>query len=86
MAKTPEFKSEQAESEFWDTHDSIDYMDSSVEIDVEFIDARPRKSQISLRLDPQTITQLKKVAERRGIGYQTLIRMWVLERLEREAG
>src|SRR3954453_7012783 len=86
MAKIPQFASEQEEADFWDTHDSMDYMDDMTEIDVTIIDARPHKNQISLRLDSQTITRLKTAAGRRGIGYQTLIRMWVMERLEQEAG
>ena len=84
MAKTPKFASLQEEADFWDTHDSTDYLDDTTEVDVTFVDARPRKTQISLRLDPQTIAQLKAVAARQGIGYQTLIRMWVMERLRQE--
>ena len=45
---------------------------------------KPAKKQISLRLDDKTINQLKLVADRKGIGYQTLIRMWVIERLNIE--
>ncbi len=85
MAKTPQFASDQEESDFWDTHSFVDYMDDVTEIDVTFVDARPRKAQISLRLDRETITRLKVVAQQRGIGYQTLIRMWVMERLNQEA-
>ncbi len=84
MAKTPKFASDQEEADFWDTHDSTNYMDDTVEIDAVIIDARPNKSPISLRLEPETIARLKEVAGRKGIGYQTLIRMWVLERLNSE--
>ena len=84
MAKTPKFATLQEEADFWDTHDSTDYLDNTTAVDVTFVAARPRKAQISLRLDPQTIAQLKTVATRRGVGYQTLIRMWVLERLSQE--
>lgn len=86
MAKIPQFASEQEESNFWDTHSFTDYLDDTTEVNVTFIDARPRKEQISLRLDRETITRLKTVARQRGIGYQTLIRMWVMERLNQEAG
>lgn len=85
MAKLPQFASEQEESDFWDTHSLADYMDDMVEVDVRCVNARPRKEQISLRLDRETITRLKAVAQQRGIGYQTLIRMWVMERLNQEA-
>jgi antitoxin component of RelBE/YafQ-DinJ toxin-antitoxin module len=38
---------------------------------------------VSLRLDDKTINELKKIAERKGIGYLELVRMWVLENLEK---
>ena len=84
MAKIPKFASEQEESDFWDTHDSTDYLDDTTPEDVIFVDARPNKTQISLRLEPDTIAKLKEVARRKGVGYQTLIRMWVMERLGQE--
>jgi predicted DNA binding CopG/RHH family protein len=86
MPKLPKFAHDQEESDFWDTHSTVDYLDETTPVDVTIIDARPRKTQISLRLDPPTITQLKRAARRRGIGYQTLIRMWGMERLSQEPG
>ena len=83
MAKTPQFATDQEKSDFWDTHNSTDYLDDTTEVDVVIIDARPR---LSFWLDRETITRLKAVARQRGIGYQTLIRMWVMERLNQEAG
>lgn len=84
MSKLPQFVSEQEEAGFWDTHDSIEYITDTQEVEVTFVDARPCKKQISLRLEPETIEQLKAVAKRKGIGYQTLIRMWLKERLAEE--
>lgn len=84
MAKIPKFSSLQEESDFWDTHDSTDYLDETAPVDITFIDARPNKTQISLRLEPETISKLKELAKRKGVGYQTLIRMWVMERLAQE--
>lgn len=84
MPKIPEFQSEQEESDFWDTHSATEFFDETTPVDVQFVDARPRKTLISLRMDPETIAELKRVAHARGIGYQTLIRMWVLERLAQE--
>lgn len=84
MAKIPVFKDEKEESDFWDTHEVTDYLDELIPVDITFVDARPNKTPISLRLEPETITRLKEVAGRKGIGYQTLIRMWVMERLNSE--
>jgi predicted DNA binding CopG/RHH family protein len=85
-SKIPKFASEQEEADFWDTHSITDYLDELTSVEVTVVDARPHKEQISLRLDRQTITQLKAIARKRGIGYQTLIRMWVMERLAQEPG
>ena len=82
--KLSHFKTEQEEAEFWDSHDSTDYFDETEEVKVAFVDARPTMKQISLRLDPVIIEQLKQVAQTKGIGYQTMIRMWVMERLQDE--
>ena len=84
MSKLPKFATEQEESSFWDTHDSTEFLDDTEPVEVTFVDARPRKKQISLRLDAKAIDALKAIARRKGIGYQTLIRMWVMERLAQE--
>ena len=83
--KIPQFKTEQEEADFWDSHDSTDFLDETKAINVTFVDARPSMKQISLRLDPSIIDKLKSLAVGKGIGYQTMIRMWVMERLGQEA-
>jgi predicted DNA binding CopG/RHH family protein len=82
--KIPQFKTEQEEAEFWDSHDSTDFLDETEAVHVTFVDARPSMKQISLRLEPSVIDQLKSLATVKGIGYQTMIRMWVMERLGQE--
>ena len=82
--KIPQFKTEQEEAEFWDSHNSIDFLDETESVKVTFVDARPAMKQISLRLDAAVIDQLKSLAGGKGIGYQTMIRMWVMERLGQE--
>ncbi len=84
MKKISEFKTLQEEANFWDTHDSTDFLDETEAVNVTFVDARPAMKQISLRLDPSVIDQLKSLATSKGIGYQTMIRMWVMERLGNE--
>ncbi len=84
MTKLPQFTSEQEEAAFWDTHDSTEFLEDTTPVDVTFVDARPPKKLISLRLDPAAIEKLKAVAHKKGVGYQTLLRMWVMERLALE--
>jgi predicted DNA binding CopG/RHH family protein len=81
MKKIPKFRSEKEEADFWSTHDSADYLSETKEVKVKF--TRPKKILVSLRLDENTIAKLKKIAESKGIGYLELVRMWVLENLNK---
>jgi len=81
MKKIPKFKSEKEEADFWAAHDSIDYLSDTKEVKATFI--RPKKKLVSLRLDEKTINKLKRIADSKGIGYLELIRMWVLESLNK---
>lgn len=79
MKKIPKFKSEKEEAAFWATHDSADYLTETKEVKAKF--SRPKKKLVSLRLDDNTIKELRKIADSKGIGYLQLVRMWVLENL-----
>jgi predicted DNA binding CopG/RHH family protein len=85
VPKIPQFANEQEEAEFWATHDATKFLGETEPVNVTFVDARPPKKQISLRLDPNVIDKLKAIATQKGVGYQTLIRMWVMERLVQES-
>jgi len=80
----PKFATEDEGRAFWATHDSTRYFDSMPEVKETIRDARPKKRAISIRVDEPALTRLKTVAAKKGLGYQTLMRMWVLERLEKE--
>ncbi len=76
--KVPKFKSLKEEREFWDTHDSTDYLDDfEVAKDVVFV--RPKKEVISLRLDPTIIKKLKELADREGLLPTTYARMLIIK-------
>ena len=81
--RIPKFKSEQEEAKFWHTHSVTDYLHELKEVhNVKF--PKPRKRLISVRMDDAMIKPLKKIAAAKGIGYLTLIRIWIAERLFRE--
>ncbi len=86
----PKFSSLQEESDFWDNVDLGEYWDEFEPVDEPIIDARPPKKPISLRLDPHVIDETKRIAGRYGLGYQSLLRVFILEGLarfrRREAG
>ena len=92
--KIPKFKSQKEEIEFWDTHDLTDYLDDMEEVKEpielsaglksKIIRRRHAKKLLTLRLDKDLIDKAKRVARKKAIGYQTLMRMWIAEGLNRE--
>jgi hypothetical protein len=81
----PKFKSRKEEAEFWDTHDFSDYWDDFKPVRVRFAKKLSLSEGITIRLDAGTIIALRKTAEEMGIGPTTLARMWIIERLKRNA-
>jgi predicted DNA binding CopG/RHH family protein len=67
-------------AEFWDTHDSTDYLDQMEEIEVEITIPQDFRV-ISLRLETEDIIRAKRLARRKGIPYTVLLRMWIKEKL-----
>ena len=83
----PKFRNEQEEREFWTTHDTTAYFDfsKSNRVDIEFdreIEA-PVKS-ISLRLPREMLNQLKVLANKKDIPYQSLIKVYLAEKIAEE--
>lgn len=82
--KVPKFKSLKEEREFWDTHDSTDYLDDfEVTKDVVFV--RPRKEVISLRLDPKIVRKLRELADKEGLPPTTYARMLIVKGIRERA-
>ncbi len=82
--RIPELKTDEEVADFWDTHSFADYAaDTEVVTDAHF-PARPLK-QICLRLAPSQIERVKRIAASKGVGYQTLLRMWITERVREES-
>ena len=76
--KVPKFKNLKEEREFWDTHNSTDYLDDfEVTKDVVFV--RPKKEVISLRLDPNIVNKLKELADKEGLPPTTYARMLIVK-------
>ena len=83
MEKLPKFKSAQEEAEFWETHSPLDFPGEFEEVKEPIVDRRGRKKGIYIRVDPDVIMAGRIIGAQRGIGYQTLFRMWIMEGLVR---
>ncbi|HCC69246.1 MAG TPA: hypothetical protein DEP99_05105 [Nitrospiraceae bacterium] len=84
LKKIPKFKSEKEEAEFWATHDSAEYIDYSKAKRVLFPKLKPTTKSISIRLPESLIEHIKVLANKRDIPYQSLMKMFLVERIEKE--
>jgi predicted DNA binding CopG/RHH family protein len=82
--KLPEFKNEDAERKFWATADSTEYVDWPSGKRRKFVQLKPSLKTISLRLPVSMIEDLKVLANRRDVPYQSLLKVFLAERLARE--
>jgi predicted DNA binding CopG/RHH family protein len=78
----PAFKSEVEEREFWETHDSSDYVDWSKAERVRFANLKPSTKAISLRLPVDLLEQIRIAANKRDVPYQSLIKVWLSEKID----
>ena len=84
-AKTvPTFQSEAEERAFWDAHDTTEYVDWSRAKLAVFPDLKPSTETISLRLSAGLLAELKVLANKRDVPYQSLMKIFLAERVARE--
>ena len=80
----PSFSSEDQEREFWAKKDSSKYIDWSRAASVSLPNLRPSTRTISIRLPEPMIDRLKVLANKRDVPYQSLLKLFVAERIEEE--
>jgi len=80
----PDFKNEDEEREFWATHDSSEYLDWSKTRRAAFPNLKPSTRAISLRLPESMLDELRQLANQRDVPYQSLIKMFLRERIDQE--
>jgi len=82
--KIPKFKNEEEERLFWQQHDSSEYLDwSDAEITV-LPKLKPSTRSISLRLPESMIEELKVLANKRDVPYQSLLKIFISEKIDAE--
>jgi len=80
----PQFENEVQEQEFWSSHDSTDYVDWSTAQRVTFGRLKPSTQTISIRLPVALLEDLKLLANRRDVPYQSLVKIFLAERVAQE--
>ena len=88
--KVPAFRSDREAADYWAKHDSADYAKDLPTVAVKASPALRRrvaarvKKPVTLRLEEGQISAAKRAAARMSVPYQTLLRMWIAERLAKE--
>lgn len=80
----PRFPSEAAERAFWEETDSADYVDWSAAERIRLPNLKPSTATISLRLPESMLEELKVLANQRDVPYQSLLKVFLAERLAAE--
>ena len=82
--KIPNFRSEAEERTYWASHDSADRIDWKQAKRVVFSNLRPSVKSISLRLPESLLEGLRLLANKRDVPYQSLLKIFLSERIEHE--
>ena len=80
----PTFENEDEERAFWATHDSTDYVNWDEAQAVVLPKLKPSTKTISLRLPELMLNELRVIANKRDVPYQTLIKVFLKERIDQE--
>lgn len=89
----PDFKSLEEEANFWDTHDTTEYawedLDEPLEVGgpLKAIVEKRRAERLAalLRLEPKRLRATQRLARRKGVTSEALIKAWIDEGLQRDA-
>ena len=82
--QVPTFKNEDEERDFWATHDSAAFVDWAKAKRAIFPNLKPSTKTISLRLPESMIASLKLLANKRDVPYQSLLKVFLAEKVEDE--
>jgi predicted DNA binding CopG/RHH family protein len=81
----PQFSNEDEEREFWATHDSTEYIDwNRAEKNPSFSNLKPSTRTVSIRLPESLIASLKTLANKRDVPYQSLMKIFLAEKVKEE--
>lgn len=84
LKKIPNFKNEEEEFEFWSTHDSVDYIDWSKAKRVQLPNLKLSTQTISLRLPLGMLSDIKIMANKRDVPYQSLMKILLADAIKRD--
>lgn len=84
LKSIPKFKNEDEERNFWAKADSSEYFDWDNPVEIDLSDLKPTTESISLRLPGYMLRRIKELAHAKDIPYQSLMKVYLAERIEKE--
>lgn len=84
LKKIPKFRSESEERKFWNKNDTTSFVDWKSAKKVSFPNLKPSVKSISLRLPEAMLNDLKVIANKKDIPYQSLMKMFISEKIKEE--
>lgn len=84
LKEIPDFQNEEEEREFWAHNDSTEFVDWDNAETVILPNLKPSTKTISLRLSGSMLDKIRLIAHKRDVPYQSLIKMFLNERVEEE--
>ena len=84
LKNIPTFENEDEERAFWASHDSTQYIDWNEAEEVILPSLKPSTKTISLRLPELMLNELRLIANKRDVPYQSLIKVFLKERIDQE--
>ncbi len=84
--KLPTFETEDQEREFWSSHDSTEYVDWDRAKLISIPNLKPSVQTISIQLPESILDGLKTLANKWDVSYQSLLKIFLAERIEKELG
>lgn len=80
----PKFKNEDDERDFWAKADTTEYFDTTKPVEFDLSNLKLSTETISLRLPDHLLAKIKQMANYKDVPYQSLIKIFLAERIERE--
>lgn len=80
----PRFKTEDEERKFWATHDFTDYLHQFKRVNLDLSNLKPSTKSVTIRLPQMLLDNLKQLANKRDVPYQSLMKIFLAERVKQE--
>lgn len=80
----PQFNSEDEEREFWANHEASDYFDTIKSVELDLSGLKPNTKTISLRLPEGLLMDIKRLANKKDVPYQSLMKIFLSQSVDRE--